>query len=706
MDRSWAVLVAVAMLVSGLWLGLLTKPALPGLDANPPHAIVDFWHYYRPNVDLAAARIKGGDLPLWDDRQGLGGPFLATLQAGVLYPPNALTLLLPSQESYTVLMALHLALGAFFAGALARALGAGWRGAIVAAIGFGFSPYMLFSVWTPPILYAAAWLPGVLLGVDRLLAAPSAPRVAALAVAAGMQALAGWPYLLLLTTLGAGALAIGALLEPGGNARANAARGVTGLALAAGLAFLLAAPQLLPTFEIVGETPRAFGTLDSEQAIFIDVLHEPRGFFGRLFERGVSDGIPGIAVLVLAPLAAILRGPGRLRASALLFAGVLALLISFADHTPVYGWMRSLPLFGDFRFPMRYRLLSTLTLAVCAGVGLEQALRAVEVRSRTGAFALLAIAVVGIGVQVEAVRSRQAPFARSRGRIAPDLAVTAVQSVVPPRPQGGRVLWDDRARREEEAVGFDVINYLEPLSPASTARVLTYLERGEASTLERNERAILPYFGHAKLPEDGSRRRILDVLGIRFVVSSSPPEWVVKQYPARTSFRGRPFVFENPDALPRTWRVARAEPASDDPQATFERLVSPAFDPRSEVLLEGIDSAQGEPSPDPSRDRAELVVSDPERLVIRSEGATPGWVVVSDAWFPGWEARVDEAPTVVLRANGFGRAVAVPAGSSEVEFVYRPAGFRTGMFLASIGGIGVAACLLAARFGPRTERRD
>jgi hypothetical protein len=165
-------------------------------------------------------------------------------------------------------------------------------------------------------------------------------------------------------------------------------------------------------------------------------------------------------------------------------------------------------------------------------------------------------------------------------------------------------------------------------------------------------------------------------------------------------------VFENPDALPRTWRVARAEPASDDPQATFERLVSPAFDPRSEVLLEGIDSAQGEPSPDPSRDRAELVVSDPERLVIRSEGATPGWVVVSDAWFPGWEARVDEAPTVVLRANGFGRAVAVPAGSSEVEFVYRPAGFRTGMFLASIGGIGVAACLLAARFGPRTERRD
>jgi uncharacterized membrane protein YfhO len=62
----------------------------------------------------------------------------------------------------------------------------------------------------------------------------------------------------------------------------------------------------------------------------------------------------------------------------------------------------------------------------------------------------------------------------------------------------------------------------------------------------------------------------------------------------------------------------------------------------------------------------------PNQVTIRATLDTPGYLVVADTWYPGWQAAVDGVPTEVLRANYAFRAVWLEAGKHEVEMVYRP----------------------------------
>ncbi len=52
--------------------------------------------------------------------------------------------------------------------------------------------------------------------------------------------------------------------------------------------------------------------------------------------------------------------------------------------------------------------------------------------------------------------------------------------------------------------------------------------------------------------------------------------------------------------------------------------------------------------------------------------STPTWVTISDLYFPGWEARSDDKPLRIWRANGLYRAVCVPAGEHRVRFDFSP----------------------------------
>ena len=61
-----------------------------------------------------------------------------------------------------------------------------------------------------------------------------------------------------------------------------------------------------------------------------------------------------------------------------------------------------------------------------------------------------------------------------------------------------------------------------------------------------------------------------------------------------------------------------------------------------------------------------------------------GYLFLSDAYYPGWVARINGVETPIMRANYAGRAIYVPTGKHRIEFSFEPQSFRIGLWISSI----------------------
>ncbi|MCS6860178.1 MAG: YfhO family protein [Abditibacteriales bacterium] len=161
-------------------------------------------------------------------------------------------------------------------------------------------------------------------------------------------------------------------------------------------------------------------------------------------------------------------------------------------------------------------------------------------------------------------------------------------------------------------------------------------------------------------------------------------------------------LYENRRALPRAWVVHNVQTIPDR-VALLTALAQKQFDPRRTLLVEQPLIKKFPPANEPmcqrpDAERCQIMHHSPERVVIQARLATDGYVVLADAFFPGWEARVDGKAVAILRANYLFRAVPVPSGEHTITFVYRSSGLRRGAWV-SVGAWGcmVISVLLFVR---------
>ena len=143
-------------------------------------------------------------------------------------------------------------------------------------------------------------------------------------------------------------------------------------------------------------------------------------------------------------------------------------------------------------------------------------------------------------------------------------------------------------------------------------------------------------------------------------------------------------IYRNLAVLPRAFVVHRAGVIADDEQA-LAALRDPAFDPAGEVILaEGDELAAAS-----GQSAAEIVAYEPERVEIQTSLDAPGYLVLTDAYYPGWTVEVDGRPVQLLRADLYFRAVALDAGDHHVVFRFQPASVRWGLITSLIAGLGL-----------------
>jgi hypothetical protein len=144
-------------------------------------------------------------------------------------------------------------------------------------------------------------------------------------------------------------------------------------------------------------------------------------------------------------------------------------------------------------------------------------------------------------------------------------------------------------------------------------------------------------------------------------------------------------LYRNREALPRAYVVSSAERAASADEA-LSRAASPVFDARSEVVLEtDLESALPANPVTAAFSPAPILERRSGTVTVSAAGLGPGFLVLLDAFHPGWVARVDGVVTPIFRANGAFRAVPIGESARRVEFRYEPLSFHAGLALATLG---------------------
>jgi hypothetical protein len=181
---------------------------------------------------------------------------------------------------------------------------------------------------------------------------------------------------------------------------------------------------------------------------------------------------------------------------------------------------------------------------------------------------------------------------------------------------------------------------------------------------------------------------LLDLLNVKYVLTDQElgGRWELVYQDA-----GSVRVYRNQNVMPRAFVVYRAQ-VVDSAGRSLEYILGGDFDFRNTVLLEELPAGWTQP-PKPHQVSAtvQIVHYEPNRITIEVGTEADGLLVLTDTYAQGWKATLDERDTPVYVANHAFRAVAVPAGTHQVEFVYQPRGFQAG---ATVTLIAIAALVL------------
>ncbi len=83
-----------------------------------------------------------------------------------------------------------------------------------------------------------------------------------------------------------------------------------------------------------------------------------------------------------------------------------------------------------------------------------------------------------------------------------------------------------------------------------------------------------------------------------------------------------------------------------------------------------------------NRGKAKILNYTSNKIIIKTENTNVGFLVLSDQYYPGWEAYIDGKKTKIYKVNGFLRGIEIPPGDHIVEFKFEPKILYLSLFLS------------------------
>jgi len=394
-QRRWPLVVVLAWATALFWPTLFGNQAL-------------FWHDASiQNVPLRKClreAVAAGALPVWSWTYGGGYPVGCDVQSGLAYPLQLfdITGLVTPERGFAVSAWLHFVLAGMGMWALL-----GWHGMseasrLLGAIGYMGSGFLAGHVMHVHVVWAAAWLPWLLVALSWLWHKPTVARAALAGAPLGMMLLAGHPQIPFYAFCACVLWALVSPVPPAARRSHLAAWTVLAVAFGGwlGLGPYWASRDL---FAASVRAARGAGYHVFDMALdprywplilhpFLYGSYAENNYFGGAHHYEVC-GYLAAPVLVLGVLGLTAARPEHRRlAATLAVLAVAAFFMAAARQNPIYYLLGRWPPLGSFRAHARWLVLVGASWSGLAGIGAETLLGAAS-RRRTAVVGAVTLAV-------------------------------------------------------------------------------------------------------------------------------------------------------------------------------------------------------------------------------------------------------------------------------------------------------------------------
>ncbi len=695
---------------------------------------------------LVIDELKAGRLPTWNPYNFSGSPLFANHQSQVLYPFNIFYFLVDPRWAWAITVILQPLLASIFTYWFCRKIKLRKLSSILSAITFAYSQFMTVFLEYNTLGHVLIYLPLMLLFVEYLREKITWLRILGLVVAASLSFLAGH---LQLHVLGVAFISLFAWFSSDNLPKRQLF--LVSCALAIFLSLGLVAIQFLPTLELISHSARSNQPYQFLiEKLLVQPWQLGRIFAPDIFGNPATrsylqpDTYPGkalavgvIPLLLAAGTITLIKKNNLVKFFVLATVTITVLIV----RSPLTEMIYRLPIpWLSTSNPANSIFLLSFSLSILSGFGLEFILGKKSAVSWIHIALLLTILGGLISTplllsQLISVKNLILPTSLLFStlilillkRHLPDLKVLPValimmtvfdlwygfgkfNSFVPADyifPSTPITSWLKEQINTDRFWGYGTASIeanfatafriyspdgYDPLYPKWYGELLGTSEKGELidsfSNANRSDAVLARGFGETDFSNNLNRQKLLRLLSVRYVLDkaengSTEITFPIKDWKLLVNL-GDFKIYNNRTSLPRANLVnsfSVATSAADFSQKFF----ATDFDPGQKTIL--FKSVNIGNSPILTYETAGYQTVNPTETLIQTTTADTRLLVISDAYYPGWHATIDDRATDILRANWAFRAIVVPPGEHIVRFVYKPLSLAYGAVITTVTGL-------------------
>ncbi len=142
-------------------------------------------------------------------------------------------------------------------------------------------------------------------------------------------------------------------------------------------------------------------------------------------------------------------------------------------------------------------------------------------------------------------------------------------------------------------------------------------------------------------------------------------------------------IYENTNVMPRAFFAKNVEKISDL-STTINKMKQTDFDFYSNIIVTDDKINITDIKSVETTDKIEITDYKNNQVMLNTSSNSKKLLVLTDTYYPGWQAFIDNKPADILRVDYALRGLIIDAGNHKIELIFHPKSFFYGLYISFI----------------------